>query len=170
VLRTLLIMRHGKSRWSEEYGGDLDRPLAKRGKQDSLRMGEEIRARDLMPDVILSSPAKRASSTTRRVIEGSGFEGEAFYDVSLYYDGVEAYLSDLSILPGDVRVAMIVGHNPTLEQLVQLLTGEFVRLPTAALACVDLPIESWASLALGAEGNLREIILPHELEQDARWS
>jgi len=170
VARTLLIMRHGKSDWRQEYAGDMHRSLAERGKRDSLRMGEEIRARGLMPDVIFSSSAKRASSTTRRVIEGSGFEGEAIYDVSLYYDGVEVYLSDLSILPNDVQVAMIIGHNPTLEQLVRILTGEFVRLPTAALACVDLPIESWASLALGAEGSLREIILPREMEQDARWS
>ena len=162
--RTLLIMRHGKSRWDEEDADDLHRSLAKRGKRDSLRVGEEIAARGLVPEVILSSPAKRARSTVRRMIKGSGYSGDAIYDPDLYFEGVEPYLRNLSALPDKVGVAMVVGHNPVLEQLVHLLTGQAVRLPTAALACVNLPLDAWADLADGVQGSVEQLILPRELD------
>jgi len=164
-VRTLLVMRHGKSRWDEEQADDLHRSLAKRGKRDSLRMGEEIEALELVPDVILSSPAERARSTVRRVVRGSGYAGQVVYDPDLYYEGVEGCLGRLSSLPDQVRVAMIVGHNPTLEELVDHLTDRMVRLPTAALAHVDLPLDSWANLGDGAQGTLQQLILPRELRE-----
>ena len=165
MTRTLLIMRHGKSRWDEENVDDLHRSLATRGKRDSARMGEEIRARGPMPDIILSSPAKRARSTVRRVIGGSGYSGEVIYDPDLYFEGVESCLTDLSSLPDWVRVAMLVGHNSVLEELVDALTGQLVHLATCALAHIDLPIDTWADLGDNAEGDLRQLVLPRELNR-----
>ena len=165
MTRTLLIMRHGKSRWDEENVDDLHRSLATRGKRDSVRIGEEIRARGPMPDIILSSPAKRARSTVRRVIGGSGYSGEVIYDPDLYFEGVESCLTDLSSLPDWVRVAMLVGHNSVLEELVDALTGQLVHLATCALAHIDLPIDTWADLGDNAEGDLRQLVLPRELNR-----
>jgi len=168
VTLTLLAMRHGKSRWDEQDTTDLHRSLSKRGKRDSVRMGEEIDARDLLPDVILCSPAKRAKSTVRRVIRGSGYSGKVIHDPRLYCQGVKGYLSALSALPDEVHTAMVVGHDPDLEELVGLLTSRVVHLPTAAVACVDLSISTWASLQGNAQGNLRELFLPRELREARR--
>ena len=123
-MRTVLIMRHGKSKWSEEGVGDHDRSLAKRGKRDARRMGAEMRSRGLVPDVILSSTAKRARSTARRVAKAVGCDRDVLYEQGLYFDGLEPYLGALSNLPEDVCVAMIIGHNPLLEELIVSLTHE----------------------------------------------
>ncbi len=165
MTRTLLVMRHGKSRWDEENVDDLHRSLAKRGKRDSVRIGEEICAQGPMPDIILSSPAKRARSTVRRVIGGSGYSGEVTYDPDLYFEGAESCLRELSALPDWVRVAMVVGHNPVLEELVDLLTGQLIHLATCALVHIDLPIDTWADLDDSAEGVLRQLVLPRELNR-----
>jgi len=141
----------------------MHRSLAKRGKRDSVRIGEEIRAQGLMPDIILSSPAKRARSTVRRVIGGSGYSGQVTYDPDLYFEGAESCLTGLSALPDWVRVVMLIGHNPTLEELVDLLTGQLIHLATCALARIDLSIDTWADLDDNPEGVLREVMLPRGL-------
>lgn len=160
MARTLLIMRHGKSRWDEEGLDDHDRSLAKRGKQDSVAMGEKLLARGLVPDVILCSTAKRARSTARRVVKASGYKGQVLRDARLYFQGVEPCLSAIASLDDEAETALVVGHNPVSEELVQLLTGESVRLPTAAIACIDLPISAWRFLDQTAKGTLRLVLSP----------
>jgi len=163
-VRTVLLMRHGKSSWDEEGVGDHERPLAKRGKRQAVQMGQMLRAHDLLPDVILSSTAKRARSTARRVVEASEYNGEVIYDERLYFQGLEPYLERLASLPDDAQRALIIGHNPLLEELVLLLAGEAVRLPTAAVACIDLPIASWTGLNAEVKGKLRCLLQPDEVE------
>ena len=154
-MRTVLLMRHGKSAWDEEGIEDHDRSLAKRGKREAVHMGQVLRARNLLPDVILSSTAKRARSTVRRLVKASEYSGEVIYDERLYFQGLEPYLEHLSSLPDEVQSVLVIGHNPLLEELVLLLSGDAVRLPTAAMACIDLPITSWAGLNAGIKGKLR---------------
>jgi len=161
-VRTVLLMRHGKSAWDEEGIEDHDRSLAKRGKREAAHMGQILRARDLLPDVILSSAAKRARSTARRVVKASEYSGEVIYDERLYFQGLEPYLERLSDLPDEAQSALLIGHNPLLEELVLLLSNEAVRLPTAAVACIDLSITSWASLNAGVKGKLRCLLQPDE--------
>ena len=161
-MRTVLLMRHGKSAWDEEGVEDHDRSLTKRGKRDALHMGQVLRARNLLPDVILSSTAKRARSTARRVVKASEYSGEVIYDERLYFQGLEPYLERLSSLPDEASSALIIGHNPLLEELVLLLSNEAIHMPTAAVACVDLPITSWAGLNAGVKGKLRCLLRPDE--------
>jgi len=160
-------MRHGKSAWDEEGIEDHDRSLAKRGKRDAVHMGRVLHDRDLLPDVILSSAAKRARSTARRVVKASEYSGEVIYDERLYFQGLELYLERLSSLPDEAQSVLVIGHNPLLEELVLLLTDEAVRLPTAAVACIDLPIPSWAGLNAGIKGKLRCLLRPSETRPES---
>lgn len=163
-MKTLLILRHAKSSWKDETLPDHERPLNKRGKQSAPLMGELIRREGLLPDLILCSTAKRARQTADLVAEASAYQGEIQHSRELYAAPPQAYLQALSQLEDQYERVMVVGHNPGLEELLQALTGEMQPLPTAALAQVDLPIESWAELKSLRRGRLVEIWRPKELE------
>jgi phosphohistidine phosphatase len=162
-MKTLLILRHAKSAWDEPGVADHDRPLSKRGKRDAPRMGQLLRDEELVPDLILSSTAKRARRTAQLVAETCGYEGDIELDESLYLADPEAYLEALADLPDAVQRVMVVGHNPGLEELLEALTGEAEPLPTAALAEVALSIAHWGQ-AKAAQGQLVNVWLPRERE------
>lgn len=163
MTRTLLVMRHGKSRRDEEVLIDHDRPLAKRGKRDTIRVGEEILARDLLPDIIVTSTARRARSTARRVAKGCDCDSEIVQNSELYAADANSCFEVVSALPHDACIAMMVGHNPMLEDFVSLVTRRLIYLPTAALACVEFSLDDWSGIDADSRGELRFLILPREL-------
>ncbi len=162
-MKTLLILRHAKSSWKNTYLADHDRPLNKRGKQDAPRMGKLIRDEDLMPDVIISSTANRAISTAEEVALASDFEGEIKYTRDFYHAWVDTFIDIIQNLPDEYERVMIVGHNPGLEELVGALTGQGERMPTAALAHIQLPIDQWQDLDEETEGELLFVFRPKEI-------
>lgn len=162
-MKTLLVLRHGKSSWSSPDLSDHDRPLKNRGRRDSDRMGTELRDRDLVPDLVLSSTARRARSTARRAAAEAGCGDRIVETGGLYLSSVAGHLEVIAEHAGDAHErVMVVAHNPTLEDLVEHLTGEDARLTTANLACVDLDVDSWGDLA-ESRGALRFVLRPKEL-------
>jgi phosphohistidine phosphatase len=162
-MKLLLVLRHAKSSWNHPELADHDRPLNKRGKRDAPRMGELLREEDMLPDLILSSSAERARTTGDLVSEASGYEGEIRVNRDLYAHFAEAYLDTLSALDKPYERVMVIGHNPGLEELVEGLTGDWVRMPTAALAMVRLPIQGWSELSDETQGDLVNLWRPKEL-------
>ncbi len=156
TMKTLLILRHAKSSWKDETLPDFDRPLNKRGQEDAPRMGKLLHDQDLVPDLIISSDAQRARTTTEMVAEESHYEGEITFLRDLYAAEPEAYLDALARLGGETACVMVVGHNPGLEELLQELTGEYQPLPTAALAQVTLPLKHWSELDPSAAGEVTQ--------------
>ena len=85
-MKTVILVRHAKSSWKDSSLKDYDRPLNKRGKRDAPFMGKKIREREILPDLILSSPAKRARKTAIRVAEEIGYPKEKIqYDDKMYH-------------------------------------------------------------------------------------
>ncbi len=161
-MKTLLILRHGKSSWASPELSDHDRPLKGRGKRDAKRMGKELLSRDLVPDLILSSTARRASSTARRAAEAAGCAERIEHTRELYLTGVEQQLRTIAAQADDQHQrVMIVGHNPTLEDLVRHLTSNSDRLTTGNLVHIDLDVDSWRHLTT-ARGELRLWLRPRE--------
>jgi phosphohistidine phosphatase len=163
-MKILSILRHAKSSWKDEALDDHDRPLNKRGARDAPRMGELIREQGLVPDTILSSTARRARDTALAVAAAAGFPDDVRFTRQLYAAGPRAYLAALRELPAACGHAMVVGHNPGLEELLALLVGDSHTLPTAALAVVELPIASWSHLDPPPGGSLRALWRPRELD------
>lgn len=164
-MKTLLILRHAKSSWSHGSLPDHDRPLNNRGERDAPRMGELILDRGLVPDLIISSTANRARTTAAIVAETCGYQYDIVFDEDLYLSGLptcERILGQVSDLHQRV---MIVGHNPDMEALVQASTGQYKRMPTAALVLVTIPIDSWAELKLKGDYELINQWLPRELSK-----
>ncbi len=164
-MKTLLIMRHGKSSWKDEHLDDHERPLAKRGVRESRMMGELLRDRELIPEMILLSTSERTRQTAQLLKETSGFEGEMRALDSLYLAEAETYIQALLTLPDDIERVMVIGHNPGLEALLQILSGRIEALPTAVVAYISLPIDHWTDLTNKVEGELVELWRPKELRE-----
>ncbi len=162
-MKTLLIMRHAKSSWKEPQIEDHERPLNKRGKQNAPRMGRLLREMELVPDLVLSSSAKRARDTAQAVADQCRYKGTLKLDRELYAAPAETYLQALRNLEDDYKRVLLVGHNPGLEELLFHLTGEQARLPTAAVAQVKLPIKKWQELTDEVRGQLVQVWRPKEL-------
>jgi phosphohistidine phosphatase len=163
-MKTLLLMRHAKSSWKHPDLPDQDRPLNKRGEKDAPRMGKFIREKELIPQLILASPAKRVAQTVDGMLEKMSFKGKVEYIDSLYLAEPSSYLSTLQTISDKFERVLIVGHNPGLEGLLQILSGQVESLPTASLAHLILPIEHWADLKEDTRGELVERVKPRDLK------
>lgn len=162
-MKTLLILRHGKSSWNNLRLADHDRPLKARGKRDAPRMGRLVREEELTPDLIISSTAERALATAELAALACDYDGEIETTRDFYHGAPEDYLERLQTLPDGVGCVMVVGHNPGMEELITVLTGEEESFPTAALAQVALSIERWTELDEATEGELVNLWRPKEL-------
>ena len=162
-MKSLLILRHAKSSWKHPELTDHDRPLNKRGKRDAPRMGEILRSEHLMPEAITSSTAARARATAEAVAKASGYKGKIALNHSLYADGPEAYLKVLHELSDHYKRVLVVGHNPGLEELLEMFTGETQIMPTCTLAHVKFSIDSWIELDYKTKGQLAGIWQPRDL-------
>jgi phosphohistidine phosphatase len=166
---TLLLMRHAKSSWDEPGVSDHDRPLNARGARAAPRMGRLLREKALVPELIVSSTAKRAVDTAHAVADAMGYTGPIEVTRRLYLAEPEGYLDLLAeaLLEGETaardRRVLIIGHNPGLAQLVALLTGVDVEMQTAAIAHVEADVVSGAALTPGC-GSLRGVYRPKELD------
>jgi phosphohistidine phosphatase len=164
-MKTLLLMRHAKSSWDDATQSDHDRPLNDRGKRDAPRMGELLAEQGLRPDHIVSSSARRARKTARRVAEALGYAGSIEERDDLYLSPPAVWLAMLHALPNDAECVLCVGHNPTLEGLVWHLGGTRQAMPTAAIAQFLLEGTSWSELHPGPQLSLRTIWRPKEIEE-----
>ena len=145
--RTLLLLRHGKSDWNTGAVDDFSRPLSKRGRRDSERMGNWLAEHDLLPGHIACSPAVRANQTALLVCKGAGMDtGCITHDKRLYHAGPGDLLKIIDDMPNTAERQMLVGHNPGLEDLLLYLAGTSAVdparnkiLPTATLAHLQIP-------------------------------
>ena len=118
--RELWLLRHGKA---ERYDGneDYDRCLKKRGKRDAVRLGEWLKQRALLPDLVISSPANRAIMTAKLVCDGLDIKRQHIQtEKRLYDEGLVRVKSVLSDCPATFNRVLLVGHNPELEELLNL--------------------------------------------------
>jgi phosphohistidine phosphatase len=149
-MKTLLILRHAKAVPKDPDLSDHDRPLDDIGKKDALRMGKLIKDKDIIPCFIMSSTALRAKITAELVANGCNYEGDIILDNSLYEaNKPKDYLAILETLSEKYSSVLIVGHNPVIEETIQMLTdsSDVVTIPSCALAHLILPIEKWSDMS-----------------------
>lgn len=168
--RELMVLRHGKSDWDAGDGDDFTRPLARRGRRASRRIGQWLASRNLVPEAVLSSPATRARVTAGIICESLTLPParvrweQGLYDASSGTD----LLPLLAAVPGDIGRVMLIGHNPVLEELVRYLCDESLQahearklMPTAAVARLAMPAD-WARLDAGC-ARVLELVRPKQL-------
>ncbi len=163
-MKSLLILRHGKSSWKDTDLDDHDRPLNKRGKRDAPRMGQLLREEQLLPDLIVCSSAKRTWRTAELVAEAAGYRGETRITGEAYEASVPKLLALIQSFPDSAQRVLLIGHNPGLEELLEQLTGEYHPLSTAALAQLHIPREGWCEINSDTRADLQHLWQPRELE------
>ena len=159
----LLVLRHGKSDWDADFATDADRPLATRGRRAAATIGRHLAATGPVPDLALTSPARRARDTLTLTADAMGWGGPTRIVDALYGRGPAAVLDELRTLGPGEETVMIVGHEPTWSSLIGLLSGVHVRFPTAALALLDLADGGWVDMAADS-AELVWLVTPRELE------
>ena len=158
-LRQILLLRHAKSSWADPGSHDFDRCLNERGLRAAGAMGRQLTRLGLRPELIVCSSARRTRETYQRL--GVAVDGipVQFLD-DIYEASVECLLNVLRQVDDRVMRVMMIGHNPGLECLTQLLAdgqGNAKALarvahkyPTGALAMLSSPVGRWTLLGQGA--------------------
>lgn len=162
-MKTLLLLRHAKSSWDDASLEDFERPLNDRGQAAAPLMGKWLRRKKLKPGLVLSSPAVRAKETTRLVSEAAGWTDILSYERGIYEAPVQRLLKIVSGIRDELKVAVLVGHNPGFEELLEALTGEARRMPTATAALIELHVDSWQQVKRGA-GKLKWLTRPKDIQ------
>lgn len=164
-MKTLLLMRHAKSSWKDPDLSDHNRPLKKRGRKDTANIAKVLKKKELTPNQILCSSAVRASETAQILIEKLVYEGDVEYLDVLYMAEPETYIEKINSVPDEIEKLMVIGHNPGLESLVQILGDEIDSLPSGAVAVIVLPINAWTELSRETEGELAKMWRPADLRK-----
>lgn len=144
-MKQLYLIRHAKSSWNNPGLDDIDRPLNKRGKRDAPFMGERLHKLGVRPDMVYTSPAKRARKTARTIADCVGYPPERIQQHG------DIYTSDINKLLCVVRQTesricrlFLVGHNYVLTDLAEYLTNEPLgNVPTCGVVAIDFNIDSW---------------------------
>ncbi len=162
---TLSILRHAKAEQADGRTADHERRLTARGRDDAARIGHLVAELAMAPDAVYSSTAVRAFETAEIFAASCGYAGAIGKVPELYLADTDDCIAVLAVRAGTARHVAIVGHNPTLEDLVRVLTGATVQLSTAALARIDLPIRHWNELTNDTSGTLAGMWRPKELRE-----
>lgn len=163
-MKTLLLLRHAKSSWKDLSLPDFERPLNGRGLKAAPLIGKFLRKQKLRLNLVLSSPAERARQTVRLALEAARIAAEQRYDERIYEASAARLLEVISQIEDSAKVVLLVGHNPGLEELLELLTGEVRRMPTGALARIKLDLNKWSE-ARERTGHLEWLVKPKELAE-----
>lgn len=162
-MKTLLLLRHGKSDWNASFDHDAQRPLSTRGLAAAETIGRFITQSGRMPDLVLTSPAVRAEHTARLAHSAGGWDCPIEVVGELYGASPSTVLEAVQRAPAHASTVVAVGHQPTWSNTVSMLVGGgAVRFPTAAVACIELNIGDWTSIR-AASGELAWFVPPRLL-------
>jgi phosphohistidine phosphatase len=151
----LLLLRHAKAERLRPGERDHDRRLTERGRGDAQRIGAYVARHGLLPDQVIVSPAARTRETWSLTAGAMGGQPNTVFEQRVYEASPAALLQVIKQTDPQVRTLLMIGHNPTLQELaVQLVaTGDVdtrQRLqedfPTSGLAVIDFALDSWSKV------------------------
>lgn len=144
----LILLRHGKSSWDDPALDDFARPLAPRGLRNVPEMGRRLARRGQPPDLIITSTAVRAFSTARAMAREIGYREDRIIEApDVYLASPRRMLAILRETQDSARTVMLVGHNPGLTELANMLDDvRLDNMPTAGMLCVEFDAPGWAAI------------------------
>jgi phosphohistidine phosphatase len=144
-MKTIYIVRHAKSSWSNPNLDDFDRPLNERGLRNAPEMGKRMAHKQIAPDLIITSPAKRALQTAQMIADALNYPTAKLHtDYRLYHAGVSDALEVIRETDNGISTLMLFGHNPGLTDLVNYLSGsDIYNVPTCGVASIETDVDTW---------------------------
>lgn len=151
-MKTLYLIRHAKSDWSDPAQSDFNRPLNHRGEKNAPFMGKRLAHASVIPDLIVSSPALRARLTAMAIADQVGYNTDTIrYEESLYLADAETIEQIIRTLPDSVQTVFLVGHNPGLTLFAEAVSAHEVdNIPTCGIFAVTQESETWKSVRKGS--------------------
>lgn len=153
-MRTLFLIRHAKSSWDNPGLRDFNRPLNERGLREAPLMAQLLASRGIHPDLLVSSPAKRALTTALFFAEQFGIADEQVLREQDIYEAAPAdILQIISQLPDSAGMVCLFGHNPTFTDVANRFSDNFIdNVPTCGIVQIESEAETWKTMY---EGNSR---------------
>jgi phosphohistidine phosphatase len=156
-MKTLFLLRHAKSENAAPGLTDLNRALNERGRKEAQALGQYIKKENVRFDLVLCSTAVRARETTELVLASAELTSNVRYEQQIYEAGPLRLLEVVAEIEQSAKAVLVVGHNPALEELIQLLTGRAEPMSTCTLAKIDLDVDEWSTTPV-EKGNLDWLI------------
>ena len=152
-MKTLYIIRHAKSSWDAMNVDDFERPLNERGKRDAPRMAKRLKEKEIHPDLMITSPAKRALSTSKRIAKILGYPKQNISEErQLYHPDEETILPVVQKFNNKFAHIILCSHNPGLTEFVNtLMDGEvdIDNVPTCGIVALRFETEQWSEINWG---------------------
>jgi len=164
-MRILYLLRHAKSSWKDAALSDFERPLKERGREAAEQMGLFLASKKATVSELKVSPAVRTRQTVEIVLRHAPLGVEPQFDQRIYEASLSTLVQVVSEIADGKQSAMLVGHNPGMEEMLTLLTHETRHMPTGALARITLDCASWQEAGRGA-GKLDWCVIPKDLPDD----
>ena len=150
-MKTLYLVRHAKSSWKYPQLTDFDRPLNKRGQRDAPEMGRRLKDREVVPDLLLASPANRALTTCHEIARKIGYPQQDIQtNENIYHAGTGTLLRIVQKVPDSYQSLMLFGHNPGFTDFANELAGtEIWNIPTCGIFACTFSVTRWSDIDFG---------------------
>jgi len=164
-MKSVILFRHGKSDWDVPYGNDHERPLAKRGVEAAKKMGIFLRAKNQIPELVISSTAVRAKTTVELAMDSAKWTSKFLLERGIY-GGSPDFLLELIHSQDDIYNSIcLVGHEPNFSMFISRATNDnYVNFTTANMAKINFDAQEWTRIFFG-DGTLEWHQKPKEIKE-----
>ncbi len=145
-MKQLYIIRHAKSSWKNLSLDDFNRGLNKRGKKDAPFMGLKLKEENIVPDIIISSPAVRAKTTAKIIAYKIGYTQPILFDKSIYESTTTTLHKIIKSIDNKNNIVFLFGHNPTLNMFVEDYIEFYDNIPTCGIVKIEFDCNSWEDI------------------------
>ncbi|HKG04887.1 MAG TPA: histidine phosphatase family protein [Pedobacter sp.] len=165
--KQLLLIRHGKSEWGNAHLADFDRPLNPRGHRNAPEMASRIAFKSLIPQLIVSSPAMRATTTARHFSEVWEMSSDRFQqEPDIYEANTITLLKIVNNLDNQYDHVALFGHNPGFTDFANYLTNAGIyNIPTCGTVLISFETDDWKEVS-HSSGTLLEFDYPKSADED----
>ncbi len=158
-------MRHAKSSWEDSSAGDHERGIIEKGVLRTKKIAEFMLANDIIPQLILSSTAKRAVETAKIIADSISYEKDKIVlSKKLYLSYTDDVFDELFEIDNNINSVMVFGHNPCFTDLVNMfLKHRIDNLPTSGMAIIEFKANKWEEIP-NSKFSLKHLIFPSKLD------
>jgi phosphohistidine phosphatase len=145
-MKRLILVRHSKAEDMQSHHDDRDRNLKPKGNKDARLIAEKLLEESVHPQLMISSPARRAAQTAAIMADSFGYQKNNIVYHDFLYEGYTSgeFVTFINKQSNDIDEIIVVGHNPEIAMLaINLTGGNFFHFPTTATVVIRFNTDSW---------------------------
>lgn len=161
--RKVFFVRHAEANYPEMGQGDIDRTLTTKGEKDAQKLGTWLKQNNYFPDKTFVSSAKRTTQTANIIAKNLNYPSEKLiFESSLYQASVLGVIDLLQQIPNEVSSLMVIGHNPTMMEMIPYLTtNSGTHFPPCTISLISFSI-NWSQIT-AKKGSFLWLNTPNDL-------